>query len=96
MIGRLSIIFTIMLTDTAAPGAAGPGRFAGHWKTTLGPVRVEQGGGQVTGKIDFYGLKLQGRVRDDEPALGYDEGQVHVARGPSWSGAPFTASIQPW
>ena len=35
-------------------------RFVGEWKTTMGPVTIERKGDELTGKIVFYKLPLQG------------------------------------
>jgi predicted esterase len=61
-----------------ASGADEPGRFAGEWKTTLGPLNLEQKGDAVTGRLAFYGLAVKGKAGGKDLTLGYDEGQVHV------------------
>jgi predicted esterase len=72
------MVLTTVLASAAASGAEGPGRFAGEWKTTLGPVTLEQSGDDVTGRILFFKLALKGKVKGKELAVGFDEGQVHV------------------
>ena len=68
----------VLLATTAADGAEKPDKFAGEWKTTLGPVTIEPKGDEVTGMIDFFKLPLKGKVQGNELTLGYDEGRVHV------------------
>jgi hypothetical protein len=71
--GLVSVFF-----GAAACGAEQPGGFAGEWKTTMGPVTLEQEGDNVTGRIVFYKLPLEGTSKDKKLTLGYDEGQIHV------------------
>jgi RNA polymerase sigma factor (sigma-70 family) len=60
-----------------APAPASPS-FSGDWKTTFGPVHMEQKGDEVTGKIIPFGLALKGKLENQALKVGYDEGQVHV------------------
>ncbi len=62
----------------AACGAEQPKGFAGEWKTTMGPVTLEQSGNNVTGRIVFYGLPLKGTIKDKTLSVGYDERGSHV------------------
>ena len=76
---RLIIGIAVMLASPSAFGADTPVRFAGEWKTTMGPVTLEQkAGDEVTGKIVFYRLALKGKVEGKGLALSYDEGPTHV------------------
>ena len=58
----------VLIAGSTAFGADEPARFAGEWKTTAGPVVLEQKGDEVTGKIegiiydhfgDFVGFTLR-------------------------------------
>ena len=74
----LIAVLSPFLVEAAACGAEHQGGFAGEWKTTMGPVSFEQTGGEVTGKIVFYKLPLECKVKDKTLNVGYDEGQIHV------------------
>jgi predicted esterase len=85
-----------VLAGATAFAADEPARFAGEWKTTLGPVTLEQEGDEVSGKIVAFRLPLKGKVEGKGLALGYDEGKVHVDA--SWefepSGNAFKGSFR--
>jgi predicted esterase len=68
----------VLVLGVAAARAGEPGKFAGEWKTSMGPVTLEQKGDDVTGRLAFYGLALKGKASGKELTLGYDEDQVHV------------------
>src|SRR5262249_26501070 len=74
-------VLAVSMTVASVLGADEPGRFAGEWKTTMGPVTLAQTGDAVTGTIDFFKLPLKGKVKDKELTVGYAEGQVHVDAG---------------
>ena len=75
---RLIAGFAAFLATSTALGADGLDRFAGEWKTTMGPVTLERKGDELTGKIVFYKLPLKGKLEGKGLALGYDEGAIHV------------------
>ena len=75
---RLIAVIAAVMAGSTASGADEPGRFAGEWKTTMGPVTLEQKGDEIAGKIVFYKLPLKGKVEGKGLTLGYDEGQIHV------------------
>lgn len=75
---RLIVGIAIFIAGSSASGTDAPVRFAGEWKTTMGPVTLEQKGAEATGKIVFYNLALKGKVEGKGLALGYDEGPIHV------------------
>jgi predicted esterase len=75
---RIIVGIAAILAGGATSRADEPGRFAGEWKTTLGPVTIEQKGEDVSGRIVFYKLPLKGKVDAKGLALEYDEGQIHV------------------
>ena len=75
---RIIVGIAAILAGGSTSGAAEPGRFAGEWKTTLGPVTLEPKGEEVAGKIVFYKLPLKGKVDAKGLALEYDEGTIHV------------------
>lgn len=61
---RLSVVWVVLLGWGSILAADEPGRFAGEWKTTAGPVTFEQEGDEVTGKFLAFNLPLKGRVED--------------------------------
>jgi predicted esterase len=67
-----------VLAGLAASTGEERGGFSGEWKTTFGPVRLEQKGDDVTGQIVSFKLPLKGVVKGKEMRVGYDEGPVHV------------------
>ena len=75
---RLIAGIALLIAGSPAFAADGPVQFAGEWKTTMGPVTLEQKDSEVTGKIVFYNLALKGKVEDEGLALSYDEGSIHV------------------
>jgi predicted esterase len=66
------------LCCAAAYGAEQTRGFTGEWKTTMGPVKLEQSGNNVTGQIVFFRLPLKGTIKDKTLSVGYDERQTHV------------------
>jgi predicted esterase len=75
---RLIAGLAAILATSSASGADDLDRFAGEWKTTMGPVTLERKGDEVAGKIVFYKLPIKGKVDGKGLALGYDEGPTHV------------------
>ena len=75
---RLMTALAILFSAAVAGRADEPPGFGGEWKTTMGPVTLEQKGQDVTGRIEFFRLPLEGKVEGKELKLGYDEGQIHV------------------
>jgi hypothetical protein len=75
---RIIVGLAAMLAAGSTSLADEPARFEGEWKTTLGPVTLEQKGEEVSGRIVFYKLPLKGKVDGKGLALEYDEGAVHV------------------
>jgi predicted esterase len=73
----IAVLVPVFL-GTAACGADDPRGFSGEWKTTMGPVTLEQKGDDVTGRIVFYRLPLKGTKTDKTLKVGYDEGRIHV------------------
>ena len=69
-----AILFSVAMAGRADE----PSQFGGEWKTTMGPVTLEQKGQDVTGRIEFFKLPLKGKLEGKELKLGYDEGQIHV------------------
>lgn len=90
----LGLMALLVVTRTCA--ADEPRGFAGEWKTTLGPVTLSQNGDDVTGSLVFFKIPLKGKVKDQELALEYDEGKIHVKA--TWtieaSGNAFKGSLQ--
>jgi predicted esterase len=74
----LMTALAILFSATVAGRADEPTQFGGEWKTTMGPVTLEQKGQDVSGRIEFFKLPLKGKVEGKELKLGYDEGQIHV------------------
>jgi predicted esterase len=74
----LIAVLVSVFFGAAACAAEQPRGFTGEWKTTMGPVTLEQTGDSVTGRIVFYKLPLKGMSKDKKLTLGYDEGQIHV------------------
>ena len=48
--------------------------FAGDWKTTFGPVHMEQKGNEVTGQIVAFGLPLKGKLEGKALKVGLRRG----------------------
>ncbi len=68
----------LFLTCVAARGDEQLPSFAGEWKSTFGPVTLEQKGNAVTGRLVFFKLPLSGKVEGKNLTIGYEEGTVHV------------------
>jgi hypothetical protein len=67
------------LAFSTARADDGADRFAGEWKTTLGPVTLEAGeGGTLTGRLEGFGVPVAGRAEGRSLAIEYDEGPIHV------------------
>jgi predicted esterase len=75
---RLTAALTALLVCTAACGDDQQGRFAGQWKTTFGPVTLEEKGDEVSGQIVAFKLPLKGKLDGKTLKVSYDEGQIHV------------------
>ncbi len=71
-------ILVSVVCGAAACGAEQVRGFAGEWKTTMGPVTLEQSGDNVSGRINFFRLPLKGTIKDKALSIGYDEGKTHV------------------
>jgi predicted esterase len=76
----VSMSLVAALAATAlTPADDGPSRFAGEWKTSMGPVVIEAGQGDaVKGRFLSFNVALAGKVMGDKLTIAYDEGQVHV------------------
>lgn len=75
---RLIAAIAVTLVSSPISGPAEPAQFAGEWKTTMGPVKLEQKGDEISGQIVFYKLALKGKANGKGLNVGYDEGQIHV------------------
>jgi predicted esterase len=73
---RLIATATVLLLGTHVHAADEPARFAGEWKTSFGPLTIEQQGESITGTVG--GNALKGKVKGKELSLAYEEGQAHV------------------
>ena len=73
-----SILACVACTLPAAVTADEPGgRFQGKWRTTIGPVKLEQKGNNVTGTYGAGGqFPLKGSVKDNVLVFEYEEGQT--------------------
>jgi predicted esterase len=71
--------FTILAVLLGSPAPADePDRFAGDWKTTLGPVHLDVKGATASGGLVTQGLPLKGTIEGRAMKLGFEEGGVHV------------------
>jgi hypothetical protein len=78
---RLIGAIAVLIAGTTASRADEPTGFAGEWKTTAGPVILEQQkGDEVTGKIVAWNLRLKGRLQEQGKtlALTYVENGVTI------------------
>ena len=75
---RLTTGLAAFLLGVAAQAGDEPGGFSGEWKTTFGPVSLEQNGDDVTGRSSPSSSRSRGRSTGKALKFGYDEGQVHV------------------
>src|SRR4051794_31850484 len=75
---QLTTALAILFSVAVAGRADEKPQFGGEWKTTMGPVTLEQKGQDVSGRIEFFKLPLEGKVEGKELKLGYDEGRIHV------------------
>jgi predicted esterase len=74
-ISGILIWITCILTTAAADEPGGP--FQGEWRTTIGPVKLEQKAETVTGSYGEGGrFPLKGKVIDNILKFEYEEGQV--------------------
>ncbi len=95
----LAILASLICTiATAAISAADPVKsFEGEWKTTIGVVKLQQKGAEVTGTYGINGqFPLKGTVKDNVLTFEYTEGQ---AKGDGRftladSGNAFTGTFQ--
>jgi predicted esterase len=96
MTRRIAGVLALLFSGSIATRAEDANTYSGEWKTTLGPVKIEQKGNDVTGSIVFFKLPLKGKLKGKDLALGYDEGNIHVDA--SWSlesgGNSFQGSFQ--
>src|SRR4051794_21421326 len=72
------ILLAALMLPASAPDKDEPASFTGDWKTTFGPVRFDQKGAEVTGRIVAFNLPVKGKLDGKTLSAGYDEGQIHV------------------
>jgi predicted esterase len=70
---RMITGMAVLIACANASRADAPGKFAGEWKTTAGPVTFQQKGDEVTGKIVFFNLAVTGKVEGKGLAVSYVE-----------------------
>jgi predicted esterase len=93
----------VLIAAATAFGADDPVKFAGEWKTTAGPVTLQQKGDEITGKIVFFNLPVKGKVEGKGLALSYVENQVKVdatlefdASGNAFTGTSKASNGNQW
>lgn len=90
--------WVVALAVFLAGAADEPGRFAGDWKTTFGPVVIQQAGDKATGTVGVDRFPLSGKVKGQELTLVYDEGQAHIEAtftlDPAGNGNAFHGTFQ--
>ena len=68
-----------LIAGASASGADAPVKLAGDWKTTSGPVVLEQKGDEVTGKIVAFNLPVKGKLEGKTLSLAYVENQANIS-----------------
>ncbi len=74
---RPAIFLAISVLTSYAQGADDAAKYAGEWQTTRGPLTLEAKGNDLTGRLVFWKLPVQGSVKEGKLALQYDEGRLH-------------------
>ena len=77
---RLFAGMAILIGFGPVAAADGPVKLDGEWKTTAGPVTLQQKGNEVTGKFLAFNLTLTGKVEDGgkKLAVSYTENGAKV------------------
>jgi predicted esterase len=93
---RMIAGMALLIAGASATGADAPARLAGEWKTTAGPVTIQQKGDEVTGKFAAFNLPFTGKVADQgkKLAISYVENGAKVDSNVEFepSGNAFTGT----
>src|SRR5271165_1296130 len=75
--GSVSLALIVLAFSVAAAADDPAKSFHGEWRTTIGIVKLEQKGSDVTGTYGLGGrFPLKGTVKDNVLTFQYQEGQV--------------------